>query len=306
MAKLPMEAGQEVGLDGEFRPSAAGLANPAGMDAAVSMVHAMLAQAEAMGFPSDRIVLGGFGQGAALAIFAGRTYARTLGAIVGCRGWILRHDLQGRLYKRTSANTRTPILLCHGGTDSIVPIELLHESVDLLASASADVTHREFAAAGHAFCHEEVGVLAAFLRERLPRVEPAATSEGLERTQPQPQPQRAQHRSVIKLGGSRGVPEAPMRPSAPEAPRAPSLADVTMGDLDEGSAVRVIIVVPFAESMADLDLSVDARRLRLTVLGVSGTPLTVDFPRAVDDEQARAKFNKKTRELRVTLPYARR
>jgi len=57
--------------------------------------------------------------------------------------------------------------------------------------------------------------------------------------------------------------------------------------------------------MAELDLSVNARHLRLALLG-EGSERVVEFPRAVDDVKARATFNKRTRELRVTLPYAER
>ncbi|CAE8654454.1 unnamed protein product, partial [Polarella glacialis] len=48
--------------------------SPRGIDAAVSAVHAMLRQSESLGFPAHRTILGGFSQGAALALLAGLSY----------------------------------------------------------------------------------------------------------------------------------------------------------------------------------------------------------------------------------------
>jgi predicted esterase len=121
VAELPIPSGQEIGIDGELRISDSALREPAGLGSAVSMVHAMLTQAEGLGYESSRLVLGGVGQGGALALLAGRMYARPLGGIVSLGGWHLRPQWR----PSCSANAGTPIMLCHGRDDEHVPFTLL-------------------------------------------------------------------------------------------------------------------------------------------------------------------------------------
>ena len=52
------------------------LSQPRGLNAAVSAVHAMLRQAESLGFAPSRVVLGGFSQGGALALQVSKTLPR--------------------------------------------------------------------------------------------------------------------------------------------------------------------------------------------------------------------------------------
>lgn len=105
-----------------IRPEGIASNEPQGLASAVSAVHAMLAQAEAMGYPSQRIVLGGFGQGAALAVRAARTYPRPLAGIVMFSGWVPVAPCPS-----SEANASTPVLLCHGTNDGTVSHTLLKE-----------------------------------------------------------------------------------------------------------------------------------------------------------------------------------
>ena len=90
ISTLPIQLGQEIGIDGETRTSSDALRDPNGLAGAVSAVHAMIAQAEGMGYHSTRIILGGFSQGAALALLAGRLYPKALAGIIAHSGWHLR------------------------------------------------------------------------------------------------------------------------------------------------------------------------------------------------------------------------
>jgi len=141
-----------------------------GLEAAVAAVHAMLAQAEGLGYPSERVVLGGFAQGAALALLAGRMYDKSLAGIVGWASWLLRPT---GLYKPHDANARTPILLCNGEKDESLPIALMHTCREQLQASGADVTHRVVARAhaelGRDSNSDEVRDLSKFLNKRLPK-----------------------------------------------------------------------------------------------------------------------------------------
>ena len=71
--------------------------------------------------------------------------------------------------------------------------------------------------------------------------------------------------------------------------------------VDGGADVLVLTVeTPGAASMRELELSLSPEAILLEVAGMQ--PLEVTLPAAVDDAAARAKFDRKTRVLTVTLP----
>lgn len=298
---LPIEAGQEIGIDGNVRTSNAALHEPAGLGAAVSAVHAMLTQAESMGYDSTRIVLGGFSQGAALALLAARLYPRQLGGVIGLCGWHLRQH-----YRPTDLpGHTTPIMLCHGEHDQTVPLMCMQESIDLLlASGHKRVTyHAFFGEHNAADCAEAHGHIIDFLQTHVARVEAAPIGPAA------PIPNApAQHKTVIKMGGRRAAAPLPPEPPAtgssvhgpsPRGPPPPAYS-LTEGD----DALRIVVTLPGVDGMGALDLCLGADGLELTVSNGSSGPLSLAWPRSVDADGACAKFSRKAAELRVTVPYA--
>ena len=87
-------------------------------------IHTLIAAEVAAGIPHDRIVLGGFSQGGAVALLAGLTAPSALAAIVGMSCWLTLsktfRDEQGFVPEGNPPNTKTPVLLCHGDEDKIV------------------------------------------------------------------------------------------------------------------------------------------------------------------------------------------
>ena len=95
---------------------------------------------DALPYSPDRIVLGGFSQGAvmsyALGLGAGRPRTRALVALSGfiptVDGW--QPDFESPFQ---------PIAIAHGSYDPVIPVEFGREARDLLTAAGADVTYRE-------------------------------------------------------------------------------------------------------------------------------------------------------------------
>lgn len=52
----------------------------------------MIAQEVAAGIPADRIVIGGFSQGGALALFSALTFPQTLAGVVALSTWLPLHQ----------------------------------------------------------------------------------------------------------------------------------------------------------------------------------------------------------------------
>ena len=94
------------------------------------------------GIPSERIVLGGFSQGAAMSLFSALTGPVKLAGVVGLSSWVPLDSKLSEFLQESDFNKQTPILMCHGTNDVVVPTELGKLSYDLLKSSGFDVTFK--------------------------------------------------------------------------------------------------------------------------------------------------------------------
>jgi phospholipase/carboxylesterase len=98
---------------------------------------------DATGFPPEKIVLGGFSQGTAMAYALGLRAGRSRpagivalsGFIPGVPGW--EADLESR--------AGMPVAIGHGTLDPIIPVEFARDARDRLEAAGLDVTYHESA-----------------------------------------------------------------------------------------------------------------------------------------------------------------
>lgn len=88
-----------------------------GIERAKTLVHELINNEEKAGIPSNRVLLGGFSQGGALALYSGLTYSKPLAGILALSCWIPLHE---KIAFASSANRNTPVLQCHGDEDAIV------------------------------------------------------------------------------------------------------------------------------------------------------------------------------------------
>eukprot|EP00966_Prymnesium_polylepis_P045534 1054550-Prymnesium_polylepis.1 len=89
----------------------------AGVKASAELVHATLDAVVAKGTPSSEIVLGGFSQGGAMALYAGYTYPKPLAGVVIFSGWapLTKPDELGFIGAvKEGANVNTPAFVAHG------------------------------------------------------------------------------------------------------------------------------------------------------------------------------------------------
>lgn len=123
------------------------------------------------GIPADRIVLGGFSQGGAVALFSGLTSLVKLAGIVGMSTYLpLTLKLESTYLPKAPAvnvNAQTPILLCHGTVDPVLPFQLGRMSKDKLSSLGYPVEWKEYQMP-HTAVPEELDDVEAFLHKVLP------------------------------------------------------------------------------------------------------------------------------------------
>ncbi|MEE2635670.1 MAG: PHB depolymerase family esterase [Acidobacteriota bacterium] len=120
----------------------------------------------ARGVPSSRIVLAGFSQGAAMALFTGLRYPEPLAGIVALSGYLPL--LESLSTEAAAANRELEVFQAHGRHDDVVPQTLGRECADHLRSFGYAVTWHDYAMA-HEVCLEEIQEIGRWLVTALTR-----------------------------------------------------------------------------------------------------------------------------------------
>lgn len=116
------------------------------------------------GIPTNRIVLAGFSQGGALALFAGVRTPQPLAGIMCLSGYMLLEDTLSAEANRDGRGV--PIFQAHGTDDPVVPHLLGRGSRDLLTESGYTVEWHDYPM-GHSVCIEEVRDIGAWLTRAL-------------------------------------------------------------------------------------------------------------------------------------------
>lgn len=139
-----------------------------GIEAATKKIHDIIAEQERLGVSHDRIMLGGFSQGGALALYAGLTYPKKLAGVIALSCWLPLHGKFPEAAPEDSKNT--PVLQCHGDGDFIVPYHL-GQATEKVLSTFLDSNQYEFKTYPgmvHSTSTEEMNYVLDFIRKHLP------------------------------------------------------------------------------------------------------------------------------------------
>jgi phospholipase/carboxylesterase len=136
---------------------------PEGLDDARAAVIAFLdALEKEEGISLDRLVLGGFSQGAMLALDVALHSSRELSGLVLLSGsYIAEREWKPRM----SARKGTAVFQSHGATDPILPFALAEQLRDELVTAGLDVEFRRFSG-GHGIPPNVMNELGLWLSSR--------------------------------------------------------------------------------------------------------------------------------------------
>ena len=128
-----------------------------GLDESKAIIHKVLDDAVASGVKSTDIILGGFSQGGAMAVYAGYSYDKPLAGVACLSGWAaVKDSFNGRV--TSGANSNTPAFVFHGSEDEVVLPECGAKVKELLQAAKVTVTFGEYAM-GHSSCPMEMSML---------------------------------------------------------------------------------------------------------------------------------------------------
>jgi phospholipase/carboxylesterase len=134
----------------------------AGMRDMQKSIEAIIANEVAQGVSEKNIVLAGFSQGGAMALFTALRYPTRLAGVLALSTYV---SLKEKLFEEaTAANKNMPILMAHGRFDSIITLDTCLVSRRLLESLDYPLEWHEYPMA-HSVCAEEIDDISRFLNK---------------------------------------------------------------------------------------------------------------------------------------------
>ncbi|MDE3020561.1 MAG: carboxylesterase [Pseudomonadota bacterium] len=152
----PMRAWYDVsGFDREINEDRAGIEQSA------AEIRNLVQLENNRGNPPSHVLLAGFSQGGAVALYTGLGYPEKLAGIMVLSSYLpLRANLHDNL---NPANMATPIFMAHGYYDPVINIEFSRKSCDELKSAGLTVDWREYPMA-HSVSKTEISDISAWIQ----------------------------------------------------------------------------------------------------------------------------------------------
>lgn len=131
-----------------------------GIRESAQSIETLIEREYTRGIPQGNIVLAGFSQGCAMALFTGLRHAGPLAGIIGLSGYLPLADTAAD--ERHAGNEGTPIFLGHGTMDPVVVPTRGQDTRDLLVDLGYQPQWHTYPMA-HAVCPQEIADLRAFL-----------------------------------------------------------------------------------------------------------------------------------------------
>jgi phospholipase/carboxylesterase len=140
-------------------------ADIAGVQRSQGQLEALVARENARGVDDARIVLAGFSQGGAVALYMGLRHPRRIAGIVALSTYLV--GMEALETEASPANRDVPIFMGHGTYDPVVKLTWAAASRDALVRGGWSVEWHEYPME-HSAVMEEVAAIGAFLRRVLP------------------------------------------------------------------------------------------------------------------------------------------
>jgi phospholipase/carboxylesterase len=117
------------------------------------------------GIAAERIVIAGFSQGGAIALYTTLRYPKKLGGILALSTYLpVKTKLAA---EANAANKNVPIFMAHGVFDDVISLDMCKISLQTLQSNHYSVNWHEYNMA-HSVCIEEISDIHSFLKLVLP------------------------------------------------------------------------------------------------------------------------------------------
>lgn len=135
-------------------------ADVTGVKQSRDQIEALIAREKTRGVAPSRIVLAGFSQGGAIALYAGLRHAERLAGILALSTYLVQQDKLPT--EAAPANRDLPIFMAHGSADPVVRFEWGLASRRALEANGNRVEWHEYPIE-HSLCLEEVRAIGAWM-----------------------------------------------------------------------------------------------------------------------------------------------
>jgi predicted esterase len=121
------------------------------------------------GIPAERIIIGGFSQGGATALYTALTSSMRFGGVLALSTWLPLHHRFPAQLKQCENLASLPIFQAHGDADAVVPFDWSQMSVKALnALGFTDVRFKPYHGLSHSSNDEEMRDVNDFIKNIFP------------------------------------------------------------------------------------------------------------------------------------------
>ena len=137
------------------------LEDETGIKRAEKNLRVLIEKEMAAGIDSKNIILAGFSQGGAVALYTGLRYEKPLGGILALSTYL---PLAGNVAKeKNEANHTIPIFMAHGNQDDVIELSIAEDMKKLLTNLNYNIDWHIYNMA-HEVCMEEIDDISEWLK----------------------------------------------------------------------------------------------------------------------------------------------
>lgn len=135
--------------------------NEPGLSSGLTAIRSALDRLAEAGIGPERTLIGGFSQGACLALEFVARNAKRYGGAFAFSGGLIGPDGTPRDYG--GSLLETPVFLGCSDRDAHIPVARVHESAEVLQALGGDVTKRIYPGMGHTIVQDEIDHVVAIM-----------------------------------------------------------------------------------------------------------------------------------------------
>jgi len=135
-----------------------------GMERSSTFIDKLIEEQILLGIKPEKIIVGGFSQGAAMSFYLGLKHPKRLGGIAALSGYL---PLKKRLLESLNNDLiDIPIFMGHGLYDNVIDIKIANSSFEKLSNKLNAVDFEKYDM-GHELCEKEIDDLSIFFNQSL-------------------------------------------------------------------------------------------------------------------------------------------
>jgi len=139
-----------------------------GIEASTQLLHELIKTEIANGIPPERIIVGGFSMGGAVALHGALTEDKVLGGVLALSTWLPLVPSFPDYIKNRNEKVNIPIFHGHGKQDELVQLKWAEMSSQALKSSGFVNYQFKTYDMGHSSCDKELKDVSEFIQQTLP------------------------------------------------------------------------------------------------------------------------------------------